>query len=365
MATKSMRRRSSSSNNNYTNTNANNNININNINNINTIQKKPVEQINTSSNNNNEPLRKKHHELVIPSTPVGLMKKSRNHSRMKRTTLQFEKVPTKIDRLISAILKNKGKKRRSPRKPSPRKHSPRKIFLMPSLYPNQSTNTNNNNNTTPEITYNDPGKLERERIYGKELKRQAGKSHRSIENKENFNPLTPGKKSPGKQSPGKKTPGKKSPGKKSPHRTSTLRKPQKPVNKRRTLLKELAVPIPGPNLEINNVNSESSTDVNDNDIHIPVEQHFQLQNKKILPKLPNLPKLPKQNSKSQPVLPSELKSIEKERQTLNPSKKQQSQPQLQLYREQPQQPQQPKQPQKPVEELTKLQIEELEEFDWN
>ena len=63
---------------------------------------------------------------------------------------------------ISAILKNKGKKRRSPRKPSPRKHSPRKIFLMPSLYPNQSTNTNNNNNTTPEITYNDPGKLERE-----------------------------------------------------------------------------------------------------------------------------------------------------------------------------------------------------------
>ena len=52
------------------------------------------------------------------------------------------------------------------------------------------------------------------------------------------------------------------------------------------------------------------------------------------------------------------------RQTLNHSKKQQSQPQLQLYREQPiKQPQQPQQPQ-PVQELTNSQRQEIEGFNW-
>ena len=93
----------------------------------------------------------------------------------------------------------------TPKKRSPPRNSPRR----------NSPHTTSPHTTSPHVTYHDPGKQKRMEmgIYNRNfLNIQEGKSHTSIENKENINPLSPGvnplrftKALPG-PGPGPKTP---------------------------------------------------------------------------------------------------------------------------------------------------------------
>ena len=124
---------------------------------------------------------------------------------------------------------------KTPKKRSPRRNSP--------------------HTTSPYVNYNDPDRIERDRLYAEALlKGQPSTLNMSntllIGNKENYNP-SPGKQS-FKKSPNRQTQSRKQPSQQSPSVTSTLSKPLKLVKERRTLLTKRAVPIRGPNLEIEN-----------------------------------------------------------------------------------------------------------------